>query len=148
MREQLNVFQAISLNSARFGMFASDLADLLSPPAPPSPPFALFLLSLPLKREKEVTFTKKKTRISRQDACADNIDPWLPLKNLLCLTDFSSFGLHKQQNESQVPVKMSSWAGSLPVQNGPWLSKNWRLFQTLSFYDTFNVQCILLMKHY
>lgn len=70
-------------------------------PWPPSPfhlllllSAALFLLFLSLKRKKEVTFTLKKACISRQDACADNIDPWLPLKNLLCLTDFSSFGLY------------------------------------------------------
>lgn len=37
--------------------------------------------------------TPEKACMSKQDACGDNIDPWLPLKHLLCLTDFSSFGL-------------------------------------------------------
>lgn len=71
--------------SSRWPPFPSHLLLLLPLP---------FLLSLSLKRKKEVTFTK--ACISRQDACADNIDPWLPLKNLLCMTDFSSFGLYKQ----------------------------------------------------
>lgn len=64
----------------------------------------------PVKKKAE----QKKACVSRQDAqdAADNIDPWLPLKNFLCLTDFSSFGLYALQNESQVPVKMSTWGWS------------------------------------
>lgn len=55
----------------------------------------------------------------RQDARADNINPWLPLKHLLRLTDFSTFGLFMAWNESQVLIKMSPWAGCLSVQNWP-----------------------------
>lgn len=114
MRAQVNVFEAISLNSAWFGTFASDLSDLLLLLLHPLP--FLSSLSLYLLEKKEVgDIYPKKSYIFRQDSCADNIDPCLPLKNLLCLTDFSSFGLDMQQNESQVPVEMSSWAGFLPV---------------------------------
>lgn len=123
---QVNVFQVILLNSAWLRTFASHLADQYPPPHPPStnPPYpttsfsSLYSSCSPWEDGKEVTFThkKKKACVSRQDACADNIDPQLPLKNLLCLTDFSSFGLYMQENESQVPVKMSTWTGSLPAQ--------------------------------
>lgn len=94
-------FSSIPLNSARFRPLASDPAEPRSHPTPPPrrpPPLCpLFSPLLSLKRREEVTLTQeekkrgeknKKTCISRQDACADSIDPWLPLKHLLCLTDF------------------------------------------------------------
>lgn len=61
MRERVNVFQAISSNSAWLGMFC------IRPPPPPPPPFSSplllfpcsFFLVLSLIRKKEVTLTQK-----------------------------------------------------------------------------------------
>lgn len=93
MRVQVDVFQAISPNLAQFGMFAWGLFDLLLPLASS---FCSFFSPLTLlqRKKKRRRHLPKKACISRQDACADSIDPWLPLKHLLCLTDFSSFGLY------------------------------------------------------
>lgn len=93
-----------------------------APPAPTSSSSALlgkkergdiYPFDLPRQKKKKKT-EQMKACVSRQDAqdAADNIDPWLPLKNFLCLTDFSSFGLYALRNESQVPVKMSTWGWS------------------------------------
>lgn len=95
-------FSSIPLNSARFTPLASDPAEPHSRPTsfplpPPLCPF--FLLSSKKKEGGDINPRKKKNsnkkkekrkerRISRQDACADNIDPRLPLKHLLCLTEF------------------------------------------------------------
>lgn len=62
----------------------------LWPPPPPSPPSPPSLL----EQKEGGDIYPKKACISRQDACADNIDPWLPLKHFLCPRDFSSFGLY------------------------------------------------------
>lgn len=132
---QVQVFQVIFLNSAWLRTFAVHLADQYPPPTQPptnttnptSPTTSfssLYSSCSPwedgrrwhLLTKKKSKKKKKSACVSRQDACADNIDPQLPLKNLLCLTDFSSFGLYMQGNESQVPVKMSTWTGSLPAQ--------------------------------
>lgn len=84
------------VHTARLRSCRTPLSSHLLPS--PTPFFALFFSS-PQKR-KEVTLTqekknsnkkkknRKERRISRQDACADNIDPRLPLKHLLCLTEF------------------------------------------------------------
>lgn len=107
--------------SNSFGLSQSSLSrsqSLLTSPSPWCfPPF------FSLKREKKATLNpplltpgKKKACISRQDAWADNIDPWLPLKHLLCLTDFPLLDFTCRRMNQRCLLKMSVRAACLSVQ--------------------------------
>lgn len=112
-------FSSILLNSARFTPLASDPAEPHSRPTsfPLPPPFCPFFLLSSKKKEgpKKKNSNKKKEKKKRKTYFQTGCLRWqhrspATIKTFALPDRVLSIGLSTQQNESQVPVKMSSWA--------------------------------------